>query len=65
MVLMVKNPPDNRGDVREMGSVPGLGMFPGGGHSNPLQCSYLESFMDREALQATVHSVTRSQTQLK
>ena len=59
MVLMVKNPPDNRGDVREMGSVPGLGMFPGGGHGNPLQYSYLESFMDREALQATVHGFTR------
>ena len=65
MVLVVKNPPDNRGDVRDMGSVPGLGMFPGGGHGNPLQYSCLESFMDREALQATVHSVTKSQTQLK
>ena len=49
MVLVVKNPPDNRGDVRDMGSVPGLGMFPGGGHGNPLQYSCLESFMDREA----------------
>ena len=65
MVLVVKNPPDNRGDVRDMGSVPGLGMFPGGGHGNPLQYSCLESFMDREALQAIVHSVTKSQTQLK
>ena len=60
MVLVVKNPPDNRGDVRDMGSVPGLGMFPGGGHGNPLQYSCLESFMDREAWQATVDRVSLS-----
>ena len=59
MVLVVKNPPDNRGDVRDMGSVPGLGMFPGGGHGNPLQYSCLESFTDRGAWQATVHGVAK------
>ena len=26
-----KNPPANAGDVREMGSIPGLGRFPGEG----------------------------------
>ena len=32
---MVKNPPANAGDTRDMGSIPGLGRSPGGGHSNP------------------------------
>ena len=30
-------------------SIPGLGRSPRGGHDNPLQYSYLESPMDREA----------------
>ena len=37
MVLVVKNLPANEGDIREAGSVPGLGRSPGEGHSNPLQ----------------------------
>ena len=37
----------NAGDL---GSIPGLGRFPGGGHSNPLQYSYLENPRDRGAL---------------
>ena len=37
----------------------------GGGHGNPLQYSCLENPMDRGAWQATVHGVTKSQTQLK
>ena len=37
VVLVVKNPPANPGDIREAGSIPGLGRSPGGGHSNPLQ----------------------------
>ena len=32
---MVKNPPANAGDAKDMGSVPGLGRFPGGGHGDP------------------------------
>ena len=28
----VKNLPDNAGDVRDVGSIPGLGRSPGGGH---------------------------------
>ena len=35
---VVKNPPANAGDA---GLTPGWGKFPGGGHGNPLQCSYL------------------------
>ena len=41
VVLVVKNPPVNAGDVRDVGSIPGLGRSPGGGHGNPLQCSCL------------------------
>ena len=38
---MVKNLPANARDIRDAGSVPGLGRLPGGGHSNPLQYSCL------------------------
>ena len=54
MVLVVKNLPANAGDVRDVGSIPGLGRFPGGGHGNPLQNSCLENPMDRGAWWATV-----------
>ena len=47
--LVVKNPPANAGDVRVMGSVPGVGRSPGGGHGNPLQYSSLENHVDRAA----------------
>ena len=33
---VVKNLPANAGDVRNMGSIPGSGRSPGGGHGNPL-----------------------------
>ena len=46
---MVKNPPANAGDIRDMDSIPGLGTSPGGGHGNPLQYSCLENPMDRGA----------------
>ena len=59
VVLVVKNSPANAGDV---GSVPGLGRSPGGGHGNPLQYSRLENFMDREAWRAIVQRVTVSDT---
>ena len=35
MFLVVKNLSDNAGDVRDMGSIPGSGRSPGGGHGNP------------------------------
>ena len=59
---MVKNPSANAGDIRDTGSVPGLGRSPGGGHGNPLQYSYLENSMDRRVWLATVHGVTNSWT---
>ena len=65
VVLVIKNPPANARDLRDAGSIPGSGRFPRGGHGNPLQCSCLENPMDRRALQATVHKVTKSQTWLK
>ena len=36
VVLVVKNLPANAGGITDMGSIPGLGRSPGGGHSNPL-----------------------------
>ena len=36
VVLVVKNPPANAGDIRDLGLIPGSGRSPGGGHSNPL-----------------------------
>ena len=39
-VLVVKNLPANAGDIRDMGSIPGLGGPPGGGHGHPPQYSY-------------------------
>ena len=65
MVLMVKNPPANIGDIRDASSVLGLGRSPGGGHSNPLQYSCLENPMDRGAWWATDHRIAQSRTQLK
>ena len=58
---MVKNPPDNAGD---MSSIPGLGRFPGGGHGHPLQYSCLENPMDGRAWRAAVHRVAKSRTRL-
>ena len=59
---VVKNPPARAGDARDMGSVPGLARSHGGGNGNPFQYSCLENSMDREAQQAAVHGVTKSQT---
>ena len=61
---MVKNMLGNAGTIGNVSSIPGSGRSPGGGHDNPLQYSCLENSMDREALQATVHGVTKSRTQL-
>ena len=62
---MVKNLPANAGYVRDVGSIPGLGRSPGGGHCNPSQHSCLENPMDREAWQATVHEVAQNWIWLK
>ena len=62
---MVKNPPANAEDINDMGSVPGLGRSPGGGHGNSLQYFCLQNPIDRRAWKATVHRVTKSWTRLK
>ena len=64
VALVIKNPPANAGDIRDMGSIPGLGGSPGGENGNPLQYSCLENAMDRGAWWATVHGVTKSWTRL-
>ena len=43
-------------DLRDPSLIPGLGIYPGGGHSNP---------MDRGAWWPTIHRFAKSQTQLK
>ena len=54
---MVKNPPAQAGDIRDVGSTPGSGRFSGEGHGNPLQSSSLENPMGRGAWWAIVHGV--------
>ena len=65
MALVVKNLPANAGDLRDSGSIPGLGRSPGGWYGNPLQYSCLENLKDRGTWWAIVPRVTNSQTRLK
>ena len=58
---VVKDPPANAGDL---GSIPGLGRSPGGGHGNPLQYSCVWNPKDRGAWQATVRGAAKSRTRL-
>ena len=62
---MVKNLPANAGDLRDLGSIPGSGRSPGGGHGSSLQYSCLETSMDRGAWWAIIQRVSKGQTQLK
>ena len=48
--------------VGDLGLIPWLGRAPGEGNHSPLQISFLENLMDKGAWQATVYSVTKSQT---
>ena len=64
VALVVKNPPVNAGDIRDMGSIPGLGKSLGGGHCNSLQYSCLESTMHRGAWKAVIHGAAKSWTSL-
>ena len=62
---MVKNPPADAGDTRDLGLIPGSGKSPGAGYGNPLQYSCLENPMDRGTWWATVHGGCKeSDTQL-
>ena len=62
VALLVENMPANTGVVRDTGSIPGSERASGEGHGSPLKYSCLENPMDREAWQATVHGVSKSQT---
>ena len=61
-MLVVKNLPANAGDVKDVGSIPGLRESQGGGTGNPFQYSYLENPTDRGAWPAIVHGVAQSWT---
>ena len=65
MALVVKSPPANTEDAGDTGSIPRLGRYSGGQHSNLLQYSCLENSMDRGDWQAMVHRVAKSLTGLK
>ena len=56
---MVKNPPANAGDIREVDLIPGSGRSPAERNGNPLQYSWLENPMDTGAWQAVVHRLQR------
>ena len=64
-VLVVKNPPTNAVDIRDVGLIPGSGRSLGGGHGSSPQYSCLEIAMDRLTWQARVHRISKSQAQLK
>ena len=64
-VSVAKNLPANAANAGDVGSIPGSGRSPGGGHGNPLQYSCLENPMNRGACQATVHGVTKNWTILE
>ena len=51
VALVVKNPSANAGDIRDVGSIPGMERCPGGGHGNPLQYSCLKNPMDKKSLE--------------
>ena len=59
---VVKKPAANAGDVRDVGSIPGLTRSSGGGHGNPVQYSRLKNPIDRGASWATDRGVAESDT---
>ena len=62
---LVKNPPANVRDARDVGLIPGSGRSPGEGNGNPIQNSCLRNPMDRGAWWAAVHGVAKSQIRLR
>ena len=59
---VVKNPPANAGDARDVGLTPRLGRSPGGGNGTPLHYSCLKNPTHRGAWQATVQQGAKSWT---
>ena len=64
-VSVVKNLTASTGAAGDVSLTPGLGRFPWGKNGSPFQYSCLEHPMDRGVQQATVHGITKSQTQLR
>ena len=50
---------DSACNMGGLGTIPGLGRSPRGGHGNPLMYSCLENSMDKAAWQAAVHGITK------
>ena len=48
--VVVKNTLENEGDIRDAGSIPGLGRSPGGEHGNSLQYSCPENLHGQRSL---------------
>ena len=65
MTLVIKNPPANAEDIRDMSLIPRLGRSPGGGNGSPLWYSCLENPIYRGAWRAIVQRVTKSWICLK
>ena len=58
---VVKNPPTNAGNPRDIDSIPEVGRSPGDGNGNPLHYSCSENSMNRGAWWATVHGIQKNQ----
>ena len=65
VVLVIKNPFANAGEIRGASSVPESGRSPGEGHGNLLPYSCLENPTERGAWWTVTHRVTKSWTQMK
>ena len=62
VMLLVNNSSARARDLRDAGSIPGLGRSSGGGYGNPLQYFCLENPMDRGAWWAIINGVAKRQT---
>jgi len=58
---VVKKLPASTGDVRDTGSIPGLGRSPGVENGTPIEYACLEDSMSRGVWQAIVHGAAKSQ----
>ena len=63
-VYLIAQKLNNLPAMRETGSIPGLGRYPGEENGYSLQYSCLENSMNKGAWRAAVHGVAKSQTQV-
>ena len=61
---MLKNPPASAGDIKDAGSIPGLGRSPGGGHGSPLHIPAWRIPWTEEPGRQQSMGVAESRTQL-